>query len=230
MVTLTYADAPKELVPEDMQSFLRRLRLLYPAPLRFFGVGEYGDRGGRPHFHLAMFGLSILDSQTVGKAWSKPDGTPIGYIHMGELNHLTAQYVCGYVTKKLNNKDDQALNGKHPEFARMSLRPGLGAPAIETLKRAIAPDGDLTNIYRRGDVPETIRLNGKEYPLGRYLRGKLRQAIGLDPTQPEPIKRYLQHEYVTRSAEVIEVTEKKREFQYASAHAKLLIERGKKVL
>lgn len=224
MVTLTYADAPEELVPEDMQLFLRKLRLLYPAPLRFFGVGEYGELGGRPHYHLAMFGLSILDSEYVGKAWDK------GFIHMGELNHLTAQYICGYVTKKMNKKDDAVLNGRHPEFARMSLRPGVGAPAIETLKRAIAPDGDLTNIYRRGDVPETIRLNGKEYPLGRYLRGKLRQSIGLEPTQPEPIKRFIQHEYVHRTQEVIDLTEKKREFQYTTAHAKLLLEKGKKRL
>lgn len=229
MVTLTYADAPPELKPEDMQLFLKRLRSIYPAPLRYYGVGEYGDIRGRPHFHLALFGLSILDSEYIGKAWSI-DGEPIGGFHIGELNRLTAQYLCGYVTKKMTKKDDVALKGRHPEFARMSLRPGIGATAIATLKAAVAPNGDLTTIVKRGDVPESMRSAGKTFPLGRYLRGKLRTAIGWEETQPGQMRALIEAAYLARSQEEIKATEQKRQNQYDTAAARLKLDRSKKRL
>lgn len=207
-----------------MQGFLRSLRSIYPAPIRFYGVGEYGDRTFRPHFHLALFGVSVLDGEYIGKAWKK------GFFHLGDLTRDSAQYLCGYVTKKLNKKDDVLLQGRHPEFARMSLRPGIGALAIRTLKGALAPNGDLTTLVERGDVPETMRTGGKVYPLGRYLRGKLRESIGWEPTQPERIKKAFADAYVARTPEEVRLNEVKRDTQYTRAHARQKIDRSKKRL
>lgn len=229
MATLTFADAPPELQPEVMQEFLKRLRSIYPAPIRFYGVGEYGDLRGRPHFHMALFGVSIFDRAYIEKAWSNKDGL-IGGVHIAELNHLTAQYICGYVCKKLTKKDDVALKGKHPEFARYSLRPGIGALAIPTLVKALAPDGDLTMLHERGDVPETIRTGGKQYPLGRYLRSQLRKAIGWEPTQTEAAKKSWALSIAQLTTKDLEVREIRRENQYHSAHARIKLEKGKKVL
>ena len=60
-VTLTYSDEnlPKDgsLVPRHVQLFLKKVRKeIEPARLRFFCVGEYGDRTQRPHYHVALFG------------------------------------------------------------------------------------------------------------------------------------------------------------------------------
>lgn len=116
-VTLTYAEAPEELVPDHMAYFVRRLRLINPRPLRFYGVGEYGSKGGRPHYHLALFGVSMADEALIQSCWTR------GFVHIGELNRWSAQYLTKYVCKSLVQL--RKHDGKHPEFARMSLRPGL---------------------------------------------------------------------------------------------------------
>lgn len=229
MATLTYAESPPELVPEHLSGFIRRFRKIYPAPIRFFGVGEYGDIGGRPHYHIAMFGVSIVDEEYVKKAWSDERGQ-IGMVHLAELNEKTAQYICGYVTKKLNKKDDYLLGGRHPEFARMSLRPGIGALAINTLKGAIAPNGDVSLMHAAGDVPSSFRSAGRQYPLGRYLRGKLRESIGWKKELPDKAKADLAESYRIRSEEEVLEHEKKRFKQADQAKTRLTIDRGKKRL
>ena len=56
-ITLTYANAPHDLVRRDFQLFMKRLRKwLYPLKIRFFGCGEYGSKGKRAHFHCVIFG------------------------------------------------------------------------------------------------------------------------------------------------------------------------------
>lgn len=57
MLTLTYRDNPVTLIKRDYQLFLKRLReALSPLKIRYFGCGEYGARGQRPHFHIIIFG------------------------------------------------------------------------------------------------------------------------------------------------------------------------------
>lgn len=181
-VTLTYDDGhlPElgTLVPRHLQLFLKRLRRALPArPLRFFGVGEYGETSQRPHYHLATFGLGPEDAPVVQNAWG------YGFTFVGDLTNDSAQYVAGYVTKKMTHPESSCtelcthpkLSGRHPEFARMSLRPGVGASAVTDIWQAYAP-----HLSRLGDVPQTLSHGKKELPLGRYLRRKLRE-LSPDP-------------------------------------------------
>lgn len=196
-LTLTYDEdhVPKDgsLKPRDLQLFLKRLRKkIEPDTIRFYAVGEYGDDSWRPHYHVALFGfptcrrsqtqfrngvVSCCDQcQLVSDAWGK------GIVFLGTLEAHSAQYVAGYVTKKMTAKDDPRLAGKHPEFARMSNRPyGIGAGALEevaaTLKRF---NLDQTQT----DVPSALRHGSRTMPLGRYMRGKLREAIGKEKNAP----------------------------------------------
>ena len=55
-VTLTYEVAPRSLQYEDFQKFLKRLRKNSGKAVRYFACGEYGEEGGRPHFHALPLG------------------------------------------------------------------------------------------------------------------------------------------------------------------------------
>lgn len=179
-VTLTYAP---EHLPEDMsvspravQLFLKRLRKKV-GPVRYFAVGEYGDMSARPHYHLILYGCS--DVKAITDCW------PYGHVKVGTLTSASARYVCGYVTKKMTKADDPRLKGRLPEFARMSLRPGIGANAAQALLRFM--QGQLGEEYMRvhKDVPAAVRLEGSMLPIGRYIRNVIRKELGMEPRQSD---------------------------------------------
>lgn len=183
-VTLTYDEdhVPDELDPKVLQDWLKRFRFNI-GKVRFFGVGEYGERTFRPHFHVALFGYDrrdfalnryslAVDGSDLKKSWE------FGNVHVGELTLKSAAYVAGYTVKKMTRDDDIRLGGKHPEFARMSLRPGIGFPAISSLAEALSSDAGRQFIAHTGDVPSVLQNGGRRLPLGRYMRAGLRAALG----------------------------------------------------
>lgn len=177
-VTLTYDEEHlphgATLEPPALQSFLKRLRASHSRPLRFFAVGEYGEHTHRPHYHLALFGLSPVDGHLVDRSW------PDGHVHIGDLTPSSANYIAGYVVKKMTHASDPRLAGRHPEFARMSLRPGIGAPAMQVLRDALNNQVGLSEIRSTGDVPRNLQLGRQSIPLARYLRKRLREELLLD--------------------------------------------------
>lgn len=196
--TLTYANEnlPEggTLVPADLRNFLKRLRLVAHfergVRLRHFSVGEYGDETFRPHYHLAIFGLGYgeADRLLVERAWK------LGHVYGGDLTPQSAQYIAGYVTKKMTSHEDPRLLGRYPEFARMSLRPGIGASAMEDVAIALNTKHGAASVVQTGDVPLALRHGAKSLPLGRYLRRKLREQMGFsEPGQPD-LARLRQHQ------------------------------------
>lgn len=187
-VTLTYAENPVTLVPEDLQKYLKRLR--HTGPFRFFGCGEYGEKNGRPHYHLALFGVGCYEVDRISGAWAV-DGVPIGGVHVGELTHESAQYCTGYISKRMTSKEDPRLEGKHPEFSRMSLRPhGIGYGAVQVMAERLMEHGACIAVAEAGDVPTDVRVQRRVYPLGRYLRRALREAIGWKAETPQVILQF----------------------------------------
>jgi len=198
--TLTYSDENipltgenlQTLKPDDLRDFLKRLRYYHePNKLRYFNVGEYGDQTGRPHYHLALFnfptcerGLTRVNRRGdccricdgVREIWSK------GLVYAGNLEASSAAYICGYITKKLTRRGDVRLNGREPEFARMSLKPGIGASFIPEVASALITH----NLDERlSDVPTALRTTGRVQPLGRYLTRSLREQTGRPPNAPQ---------------------------------------------
>lgn len=148
-VTLTYDD---EHLPyggclhyRHFQLFMKRLRKKL-GPVRFFMCGEYGDQFGRPHYHAALFGVAFGDrtpwrkssagfqlyrSKVLEAAWD------FGGAEIGDLSFESAAYVARYCTKKVTGDMAESHYAKlvpetgeliqiPPEFARMSLKPGIG--------------------------------------------------------------------------------------------------------
>jgi len=176
-LTLTYDDAHHptggSLVPSHYQKFVRSIRKDFP--IRYFFVGEYGDHSNRPHYHAAMFGLDETDSDYLRRKWGK------GHIMCGTLTDESAQYVAGYVVKKLTNGNDPyvraRLGGRHPEFARMSLKPGIGAGAVRSIADVLESDFGPDVLQQFDGVPPVLRHGSKMLPLGRYLKKRLQDEI-----------------------------------------------------
>lgn len=204
-LTLTYAD---ENIPErgslrmpDLSAFIKRLRdRISPVPIRYYGVGEYGDATWRPHYHVSLFGLSgrtdVTRSGAVrhwGVSQLVQDCWPHGFTATLEFGPQTARYVAGYVIKKLTAADDPRLEGRSPERPRMSLRPGIGALALPQLRAAVAatPVGALG----QGNV---VRLDGKKQYIGSYLSRKLLEAQG----SPDAVQKFKDEKSLQRSLEL----------------------------
>lgn len=185
-VTLTYDPKNydgKTLVPKHTQDWLKRLRkAVAPTNIRYFLVGEYGDETQRPHYHAALFGLGLDSGGIIDQTWGR------GFTYTGDLTPDSASYIAGYVSKKLNGRDkpcdqyprgrsQEILNGRHPEFARMSLRPGIGATALTEIVDVLTTEHGCDELSLLGDVPHQLRCGKKSLPLGRYLRSKLRERL-----------------------------------------------------
>lgn len=201
-LTLTYDDKHWleldnfSLDPRHYQLFLKRFRkAIAPKQIRYFAVGEYGgylydgegERPVNPHFHFALFGIGCLGPITfpatgkrcfcsvcelIRSKWGK------GNILLEPLNAESAQYISGYVLKKMTKLGDDRLQGRWPEFKRASnggrtKKGGIGAPAMDRFWSALH-DAFTGEIFLDGDVPNNYVLNGKSMPLGRYLKRRLR--------------------------------------------------------
>jgi len=186
-VTLTYDPVNLPVggvVPRHCQLFLKRLRSsLAPKTFRFFLVGEYGEQTFRPHYHLSLFGLGLGHAAFVDRAWG------LGHTHCAEFTPETAQYVAGYVVKKMTAWDDLRLEGLHPEFSRKSNRPGLGAAAMAVIANYMETEVGMNEFAKTGDVPIQLRLGRRVIPLGRYLRKKLRDEIGMPERLRDEVKK-----------------------------------------
>jgi len=176
--TLTYDQEHypinSSLQPKDTTKWLKRLRDTAQRPLRYYLVGEYGDQTNRAHYHVALFGIHHAETQLVTQTWGQ------GFCHGGELNPESAAYLAGYVTKKMTSRHDPRLNGRHPEFARMSRHPGIGALAVPVVASALNSKFGAQSVAQSGDVPTTLVHGRSNLPLGRYLRRKLREELGFN--------------------------------------------------
>lgn len=205
MVTLTYAEdvIPHDengrgiLKPKDLQDWLKRFRKsIEPLRVRYFACGEYGDVSWRPHFHAILFGYpNCLYGQSRYSSRKKNccincdrvrDTWRHGNVFVCELSDATAQYVSGYVTKKMTKSDDFRLKGLPPEFARMSLKPGIGADMMHEIASKLM---EFNLDEKMDDVPSSL-MHGKNrvLPIGRYLQRKLRTLVGKSPDAPQSVK------------------------------------------
>lgn len=132
-VTLTYRPESLtswSLVYKDFQDFMKRLRFRL-GPTRFFMCGEYGEEGGRPHFHAIFFGREFPDQ----KLWkSLPSGERLfssevldelwghGQGLIGSVTMESAQYVARYAQKSLVPGGD----GKRRDVTRGMVDPETG--------------------------------------------------------------------------------------------------------
>lgn len=153
-ITLTYNNAhlPRcGVFKEELQMFMKRLRIKLDRAkikhnIRYFAVGEYGSRSGRPHYHLIFWNFptqafncitSVL--HFIENAWKKPiiidgqiqyskNGAPktesIGFALCKPCDKGAISYVMKYMRKEATLPSKDSL----PVFFLSSRKNGgLGA-------------------------------------------------------------------------------------------------------
>lgn len=167
-VTLTYDDAHLppggSLRYSDFQGFMRRLRERLRrrdgTRVKFYMCGEYGEELERPHYHVALFGCSFRADRYVfakGGSGKVVYRSPLlescwelGSSCVGELTPESAGYIARYVLKKVTGPrssehydkvdvDTGEVTHRVPEFAHMSLRPGIGGRWFERFASDVFP-------------------------------------------------------------------------------------------
>lgn len=141
---------------EHIQKFMKDLRRHWEyhfgeKGIRFYGVGEYGEQHGRPHYHICTFNLKIkpemLEKWFINKSGDQIYKCPIiekiwgnGIVGIGKVTWESAAYVARYMLKKqkgMNAKAYYAMQGILPEFSLMSRMPGIGREYYEMYKQKI---------------------------------------------------------------------------------------------
>lgn len=160
-ITLTYH--PKflpdyGLSKRHVQLFLKRLRKNSDAKkIRYYFVGEYGSKTGRPHYHALLFNSEGLET-AIRKAWRYKD-QEIGIVHIGQVSEASIKYVTKYVVQRIKWTDRKRAK----PFALMSRGYGLG---LGYLTQAMI---DWHQKYSRNYT----MLYGEKGRLPRYYKEKL---------------------------------------------------------
>ena len=167
-VTLTYNDEHikttknglQTLVKKDVQDFFKRLRKLTKQKISYYAVGEYGDTGDRPHYHIILFNAN---PKIVENAWTL-NNVSIGNVHFGDVGDASVGYTLKYINKE---KKIPQFNGddRQKEFALMSK--GLGAGYLTP---------NMIKWHTKGNIENKVYLplkDGKKAAMPRYYKDKL---------------------------------------------------------
>lgn len=195
-VTLTYAPehCPKDFAihKDSVQKFIKRVRRYLDYHVKgslraFFGCGEYGDKRGRPHYHVLLLGWCPDDLVYHGKSYSgEPIYTskimeslwPFGFCPIGSLTRKSSGYVARYAKKCVG--DGSSRQKPFLLYSRnIPLSDGkfgsLGAQwcidNLEELRRGYLVDHDDTSKHLR--IPDYYFDLCERYNVDLYNRIKL---------------------------------------------------------
>lgn len=209
-ITLTYGEgnlpANASLEYKDFQLFMKRLRKEYTGrTIRFYMCGEYGEARARPHYHACLFNLDFDDKEPAGKSKSGEvfyssqklkDIWGLGHVSVQPLVRQTASYCARYIMKKVLGDEaakayavvdaDGVMVFRTPEFANMSLRPGIGANWIDKYRSDVFPldacisDGTKRRVPRFYD--QRAKASGHDFDEIEFKRQQRAQLSHADNT------------------------------------------------
>lgn len=186
----------------------------YSREVRFFACGEYGEKLGRPHYHLILFNYDFPDkeimrggqlkwtkthfergnvhalyiSKSLSTLWGK------GFCTIGEVTFDSAGYVARYVMKKVTGDIDlQAdyYNGKNPEFCLMSRMPGIGMPWLKKYYKDVYPKDYFTiNGHRKRPSRYYDDFLQKYHPIlyGKVMKARKEKAVKANCLNPQFVR------------------------------------------
>jgi hypothetical protein len=162
------------LVPKHPQNFLKRLRKANAKEfakegrdkseipsIKYYLVGEYGNKFGRPHYHAIIFNIhpNILRNRL---RLSKDIWT-YGQTDVAKVSLASINYVVGYI-----------LQGKLPQEPLTELQIRPFARQSKGLGRTYLSDHQIS--YHQERLEFTVRHNGYNIPMPRYYRDRIFDA------------------------------------------------------
>jgi len=182
-ITLTYQADPGSISKRDLQLFFKRLRKAIRKRISYFACGEYGEKLGRPHYHVCLFGYDF----PLKYPWNKsPKGYtqfrdellerlwPHGFATIGQLTMESAGYAARYSMKKITGDEStdhykRLFEGKEinvqPEFQLSSTRPAIGHRWISEYWPEVAKGGSVIYQGKECPVPQYYnRYIAREHP------------------------------------------------------------------
>lgn len=204
-VTLTYDEQNvpitnngfMSLVRRDVQLWMKKLRKVNKEKLKYYLCGEYGEKFGRPHYHVILFNadLETLVGKKVargmqqklipmdGKYHAMCDSWNNGYVTVGKVNVKSVGYTLEYIHKgrvvPAHQRDDRTK-----EFSLMSK--GMGDNYVN----------DRTKAWHMADMKDSMYLtieDGKKIAMPRYIKDKI-----YTPDQKAEINAHLSAQYVEK--------------------------------
>lgn len=100
-ITLTYRpeDYHLKTCRRDLDNYIQRLRNNFPGLIRYTCCGEFGERRGRFHWHLMVYGLGTGQHRSITENWS------LGFSSASQASSLkSCLYVAKYMTKTSPSK------------------------------------------------------------------------------------------------------------------------------
>lgn len=160
--TVTYDDPhlPRDgsLKRGDAKKLMHRLRMHYRrhtdiGDYKYICVGEYGDKLGRPHYHMILIGVPLDQSFHLAREWS------YGTVDLKPLLPGGIRYVIKYIDKQVHGKYAEELYGDMEQPFMLQSR-GIG-------ERYMLANLDHMLAY------EYINKNGARSSIPHYYRDKL---------------------------------------------------------
>lgn len=156
----------EQQIDRSLQGFMKRLRqnqkrtkatlehlfnnLKPNDKIKFYGCGEYGERRGRPHYHLIIFNTT---RKAIELSWT------LGETHIVKATEATINYVMKYLDKR---------HGKEPKWGIIqefnTMSDGIGESYIEKNK---------TWHNRNIDILFVTNNKGIRIPMCKYYRDRI---------------------------------------------------------
>lgn len=201
-VTLTYGDDALPMVyqPEigdwiptlekshakNWLQSVRRKATGLGLPRRFFMAGEYGSKGGRPHYHVILFGIGPTYQSRFEGLWTH------GFQSWYPASVRAMAYVAKYCLKHGKDPELDLLascgSGSTeiprvtvPPFRRLSRNPPIGGDLVKKVANALCMKGSPEQLLEAEKMLKgTIRVSGDQYPIDRTIKDALALTLSTD--------------------------------------------------
>lgn len=195
------------LVKKDVQDWLKRLRFHYEKisnkQIRYYLVGEYGSKKGRPHYHVILMNLD--NPELIEKTWGKGKiSRP--KLRLGE-NNKGVRYTLKYISKPQTSGIK-----RQKEFPLMSK--GIGK---NYLTKAMVKwhNSRIENCF-------ISTLDGHKIPIPKYYKEKI-----YDEEKRHLVSHYLQERTdLNKEKAIKEIMQKDNRKSYEEAQKVLEIRKN----
>lgn len=151
---------------KTIQNFIKRLRKENnkhtKAQIRYYLVGEKGEKFKRPHYHAIMFNIHPKTLVKLDMIWA------LGFVKIGDVNQASIHYCTKYM-----------LNIGEERYCLMSRRPFLGSNYLNGKSKQ----------YHRNTEPNKVHFeSNKSTQMPRIFKEKIfskpeRENLGLKQKQ-----------------------------------------------